>query len=438
MNFKAALSAIIILAVSFVLHSFTQPKKLVLESSTPQPMILDLYPEYIPVVNSLTEHPEFTSFDHKIERFVKQWEIVGAALAIVKDGRLVYAKGYGYADRERQIPAQPYHNFRIASVSKLVTAVGIMKLVEEGKLKLSDKVFGQKGILSEYKEIADPLALDIEVRHLLNHTAGWRNELRRDPMFAPLAVAEKMQVSAPPSIETTIRFMLSQTRYFEPGTFYDYSNFGYCVLGKIIEKITKMDYESYMKTQILQPMGIEEMQLSKNKFQDRALREVKYYTHENSPHVLSCYNTGDSASKAYEGTNVEGLEAAGAWMASPIDLMRFLVRIDGFEQPKDMLQAQTIRAMTEPPVTDSIGRLVLGWKSVDPEKWERTGCLASTNIVMVRQHDGLSWVFLTNTGSWRGPYFSYEIKGIMQRALKTIKKWPQYDLFDIESYLALN
>ena len=80
---------------------------------------------------------------------MKKWTIEGASVAIAKDGKLVYARGFGYADTAAGIETQPYSKFRIASISKLVTAVAIMKLQEEGKLSLDDKVFGPEGILND-------------------------------------------------------------------------------------------------------------------------------------------------------------------------------------------------------------------------------------------------------------------------------------------------
>ncbi|NJO03159.1 MAG: beta-lactamase family protein [Bacteroidia bacterium] len=383
-----------------------------------------------PIVNAYSTRPSTRPLDEEVDRFVREWALAGVALAVVKNGRLVFAKGYGLADRELKIPTQPYHLFRIASVSKLFTAVGIMKLVEADKLRLDDTVFGPKGILNDpvYQNIADPLAEKIQVRHLLNHTGGWRNVLRRDPMFVPVEVAEIMGVPAPPSIETTIQFMLSQTNLFEPGQLYDYSNFGYCVLGKVVEKITGTSYETYMQEQVLRPLGITRMRLGKTRRQDKVAHESVYYTPANAPQNISCFGTGDSTSRAYEGTYMEGLEAAGGWIASVVDLMRFLVAIDGFPTKPDILSPASINEMTY-TAGDSTGHLLLGWKGADAEKWWRTGSLAATHITLVRKHNGISYVFVTNTGTWRGPYFSYEIEAMMERALRRVRSWPLYDLF---------
>jgi CubicO group peptidase (beta-lactamase class C family) len=393
-----------------------------------------IQPRFVCQVNEFSNFKETMHIDAMAEKFLQEWELKGMAMAIVKDGKLVYAKGFGYADQQRQIKAEPYHLFRIASVSKLYTAVGIMKLVEQGKLKLDDKIFGENGILNDPKytdKIANPLALKIEVQHLLTHTAGWWNQLRTDPMFVPVAVANIMKVKSPPSLETTIEYMLSQTKMFEPGSMYDYSNFGYCVLDKVIEKVSGMKYEAYMQEKILKPIGITRMKISKNRLKDRHPFEARYYTHYKAKKNISVYDEKDSASRAYEGSHIEGLGAAGGWAASVIDLARFVGAIDGFDTQPDILKKSTIEAMVQPAQQDSTGKLVIGWKNIDEEKWWRTGSLEGTGIALARQHNGITWVVVTNTSTWRGPFFSYEIAGLMRRILQNTPQFPDIDLFEL-------
>ncbi len=434
MSFKYFLSGFCILLMSLLLHAFVQENTPMNPPTTSPSQDLVLPSTHFALSNALSEGNEYKVLNQRMELFLARWQIQGASLAIVKNGRLVYARGFGFADREKNIQAQPYHQFRIASVSKLFTAVALMRLVEQGKLQLTDKVFGKQGILNDslYQNIADPKALSIEVHHLLKHTAGWRNQLRTDPMFSPLEVAEIMGVAPPPSLETTIQFMLSQTGYFEPGTLYDYSNFGYCVAGKVIEKASGLTYESYLKKQVLQPAGIRRMELGKNKYTEKFPHEVRYYEHEKSEKKLSAYGTGDSVSRTYEATHLEALGAAGGWIATSIDLLRLVNAIDGFEEVPDILSKESILAMTQTAATDSTQSQLMGWKGVDSEKWWRTGSLVGTSAVVVRQHNGISWAFISNTDTWRGPYLSYEVEAEMRRLLATIPQFPEWDLFEWE------
>ena len=95
-----------------------------------------------PVVSTGRQFAELKPFDELMEGFVRDNELPGAALAVAKDGRLVYARGFGYADVEKKQSVQPESLFRIASISKPFTAVATLQLVEQGRLALDTPVFG--------------------------------------------------------------------------------------------------------------------------------------------------------------------------------------------------------------------------------------------------------------------------------------------------------
>ena len=122
---------------------------LLLSSSAFSKTPLPLFPAGLVISNSDSDLPETEKLDRSIEKFMKTWHIRGASFALMKDNKLLYTKGYGFADKENAEETDVKHIFRIASVSKLITAVAIMKLVEEGELKLSDKVFGPEGVLND-------------------------------------------------------------------------------------------------------------------------------------------------------------------------------------------------------------------------------------------------------------------------------------------------
>ena len=364
--------------------------------------------------------------DTLIEDFMKTWQLKGVSVAICKDEKLVYAKGFGYADAETAEKTTPHHLFRVASVSKLITAVAIMKLVEEGKLSLSEKVFGEEGILNEYKQIKDKRALGIEVQHLLTHTSGWKNKFRTDPMFIPLEISEAMKTKPPINLDLITQFMLSQKMLAEAGTVFDYSNFGYCLLGRIIERKTGIDYESYLKGNIFNFLGIREIQLSKNYKKNKQPLEVSYYEHQGVKSRPAFDGTQEQISRPY-GIDIETLAAAGGWAATSRDLLKLLNVIDGFPQRKDFLSAQTIGLMTK---QDSLR--TIGWRTCKEDIWLRTGSLVGTQAVLARQKDGTNWIFVTNTSSWRAHRFSYDITLLMKKALSKKISWKKEDLFDYQ------
>ena len=114
------------------------------------------------------------SYDQSIRDLMRKYAIPGGAVAVVRDGKLFYARGFGYADVENKTPVQPDALFRIASVSKPITSAAIMKLVEEGKLTLDDRVAPFIAHLTPAPgATVDPRWEQITIRHLLNHTGGW-------------------------------------------------------------------------------------------------------------------------------------------------------------------------------------------------------------------------------------------------------------------------
>ena len=230
---------------------------------------------------------EMINVDKVFSNFMDDWNLPGGSIAIVKDGRLVYARGFGYADKESRELVKPEHLFRMASISKPITSIAIMKLIDEGVINVDAKVFGHDGILNgpDYNTILDPRVKNITVRHLLQHTSGWGFiNSNQDPMFSNKHIAQRMNMKPPVDSVTVIKFMLiTQRLNNEPGTHYFYSNFGYCILGRIIESVSGKNYENYVKTELLNPLGIAEMQLGQNFYENRASNEVKYYDFPGGP-----------------------------------------------------------------------------------------------------------------------------------------------------------
>lgn len=384
-------------------------------------------------------------FDRLMRSFVRLHQIPGAALAVVKDGRLVYARGFGYADIGRKQPVQPDSLFRIASISKPITAVTVLRLVERGKLSLDDRVLD---ILKYRPHLAkgkkpDPRWRQITVRHLLQHTGGWDRDASFDPMFRAVEIARALKVSPPAKPEQVIRYMRGQPLDFDPGTKYAYSNFGYCLLGRIIEKKTGQKYARFVQSDVLQPIGITRMKIGRTLFENRAKGEVRYYTRGNQtgpsvfpPHV------GQRVPWPYGGWYLEAMDSHGGWIASAVDLCRFAAAVDRPKKSR-LLTRRSIRQMFAPPPApvsrDPSGKLQtvyygLGWsvRQVGPGKintWH-TGSLAGTSTILVRRHDGLDWAVLFNTRDVPGGHHPAQmIDPLLHFAAALVKKWPTHDLF---------
>jgi len=366
--------------------------------------------------------------DKEVQRFMKRWEIPGGSLALVKDGQLLYTKAYGQADND--IPTQPYHLFRIASLSKPITAMAILKLQEQGKLKLNDKVFGPKGILNtaEYT-FTDKRVKDITVRHLLQHRGGWNRDtnINGDPMFNPVYIAHLMGVPAPASAKTIIRYVLKKQLDFSPGKRFAYSNIGYTVLGRVIEQLSGLSYEQYVQENILQPAGITDMRLAHNYYNDRIPDEVKYYEEADTPPMPDIKDGQHLVSWPYGGFNIEAMDAHGGWLASAPDLAKLLVAIDGLGNKPDILSPAEIAQMFKP---DRQNRTyALGWMVNRYGSAWHTGSLPGSSTLMARLPDGAAWVILFN-GRHDSPIYFSDLDALMWRALHRVRNLPSQDLFN--------
>jgi CubicO group peptidase (beta-lactamase class C family) len=395
-----------------------------------------LVPYNVRLTNSNSSGKEFAGIEKIVKSFLHKWTIAGASIAISKDGKLIFARGFGYADTASLTETQPYSQFRIASISKLVTAIGIMKLQEEGKLSLNDRVFGLDGILNDpyFSEPKDKRVYSITVAHLLSHEAGWTQRYG-DQMFMPLLVAEKMGLKPPVETKTIVRFALDKRLHYTPGSGRAYSNLGYSILGLVIEKVSGMKYEDYCRKEIFEPLGIYDMKIAGNLHSEKAPFEVTYY--EPSDVVLkpSIYGTGEMVTPSYGGNDIRTLGGAGAWLATAPDLMRLLLAVDGFSSRPDILSDKSIRFMTD----SNNGFAPVGWKAtIFNGTWWRTGSFPGSAGMMKRQSDGISWVVLFNSSAWNGPEIYSYISNMMNRVTSQIKPWPEYDLFNYSLPVPLN
>ena len=395
-----------------------------------------LVPGNIRLTNSISSGEEYAGVEKSVNAFLRKWKIAGASVAIAKDGKLIFARGFGFADTAAKTETQPYNKFRIASISKLVTAAAIMKLQEEGRLSLNDRVFGPEGILDDpyFSNPKDPRVYNITVAHLLSHEAGWTQRYG-DQMFMPIKIADNMGVKPPVDTRTIIRFALNKRLHFTPGSGKAYSNLGYSILGLVIEKVSGLSYEDYCKKAIFEPIGIYDMTLAGNLPSERAPFEVTYYEPGDVALKPSIYGTGELVSPTYGGNDIEALGAAGAWLATAPDLMRLLLSLDGLNTRKDILSAESIKFMTD----SGNGFAPIGWKTTFFNgTWWRTGSFPGTAGMIKKQSDGIAWAVLLNSSAWNGPEIYSYINNMMYKVLSKAGDWPEYDLFYNSLPLPLN
>ncbi|WP_339652131.1 serine hydrolase domain-containing protein [uncultured Maribacter sp.] len=247
----------------------------------------------------------------------------GAQVAITRNNKIVYLESFGKADIDAKITVNDNSLFRIGSISKPITLTAISKLVADGQLSLDDRVFGPSSILgTEFGVMPyDSEEESITIEHLIEHTAGFTN-FPIDIMFDDNDLTQA---------ELITKVLDERSLASVPGSRYEFSNFGYSLLGRVIEKVTRKTYESYVKEFILAPMEISKMAIGLNTKSERIEEEVTYYTNFANPYI-----------DPY-GINVKRMDSHGGWIASAKDLALFAMKSDNeasvpdFLEPKDKL-----------------------------------------------------------------------------------------------------
>lgn len=354
---------------------------------------------------------EQNKIDCLVSRFMEREEMHGLSLAFAKDGKVVYSRGFGVIDTVQKDSVQTSTLFRIASISKLITAIGVGRLCDENRLNLDQTVFGKNGILNDtiYMPYNDKRITKITVRHLLEHSGGWTQRYG-DPMFNTLAVANKVGVSPPCDSQSMLKFVTSRRLHFTPGTRCCYSNLGYFILGQIIERISGMSYESYINKYILYPSGIVDMKIGEGFADLRFENETKYYEPEGSFEVMAYDGSPRMLYKSNGGNDISLLSSAGGWIASPTDLLLLSLSVDGNDNYPDIISKKFTKKMATP----RNGFDPLGWRGIDYNgDLFRTGSMPGTQALLKQQENGISYAVITNTNSWKGPRFSKDLSSLM-------------------------
>jgi CubicO group peptidase (beta-lactamase class C family) len=304
--------------------------------------------------------------------FMQTYAVPGFSVAVGHGGRIIYQDAFGLADREKNELVSPMHLFRIASVTKPITSTAIFLLVEQGRLHLGDRIFGPGGVLGTdfgappYRGQVEQITLE----HLLTHTGGGWSNNRDDPMFT------HPRMDHAQLIEWVLH---NRPLDHPPGQSYAYSNFGYCVLGRVIEKVSRQSYAAFVGDAVLKRCGIADMAIAGNTLAERQRGEVRYYGQNEDPY----------------GMNVTRMDSHGGWIARPADLVQFAMHVDGFAPPPNILKPETIRTMTT--ASSANAGYAKGWQVNKANNWWHNGSLPGTATIAVRTHSGFCWAAFINT-----------------------------------------
>ena len=346
-----------------------------------------------------TEVAAFSAVDVKVRDVMRTLKIPGASITVAKDGVILYQRGFGWADRAAGQPVQPETLFRIASVSKPMTAVGVLRAFEaELPAALDQPVFGPGGLLTgpRYAQVKDSNVLKVTLRDLLQHTSGWDSGVY-EPQYDLVTIARAMNVPAPASASDIIGYMLKERGLqIEPRTRYIYSNFGYNVLGRVLEEKTGLPYEKAMQQIVFRPAGAMTPVIGGDVLAQRLPRETVYYDDPRWPDVPSQTGIG-SGREAYNGFSLHAMDSHGGWVMTSADMVRFADAIDGRSGVRALLSPTTVALMAtrdaKVPGTNS----GLGW-GLAPGGWAHSGALTTgTHSKLERLDNGLTWAIVYNS-----------------------------------------
>ena len=351
-----------------------------------------------------------------MRRMVQDNNLPGATMAVAFEQEILFERGFGYSELAPATPMPANATMRIASLSKPITAVGVLLLVQDGSLNLDEPALSYlakhpKGKFdSEAAAEADFRWSKVTVRHLLQHSGGTDRDASEDTVFQLPEISKALNLRKLAKSNDMVRYQLGRALDFDPGSKYVYSNIGYAMLGRIIEAVSGKDYEQFIQERILTPHGMMQTRLAKTRLKDRASDEVRYYTQKEkkTPAVWAGLD-GRGRDKVemvlepYGLWDIEVMDSHGGWTSTAADLLRFIMALEDPEKP--LLNDATRKEMLKPPGFDPEGSRGVwygcGWNVRNltddgAATYWHNGLLAGTSTIMVHRRDGYSWAVLFN------------------------------------------
>ncbi len=336
----------------------------------------------------------FAPLDEIVLELMNTYQIPGLSLAAAKDGTFAVVRGYGWSDVENRKPVVPRTLFGLASVSKSITAVAVLKLVETGKLSLDDRAFK---ILEHVKpfpgDAPDPRLGEITIRHLLLHEGGWNRFKSGEPRIRAPKIAMRRGLPEPVTTEDLIRVMMGRPLDFAPGSAAVYSNLGYAIAGLIVEKTTGKGYEQSVQDLVFEPMGLLQANFRLN-------------AHFGEPRPKRMARRYDADGRLVERDgHWEYAMFSGGWLGSPLGLVKFLRALEPSPDRPGFLSANLTSEMLAAPASHLGQRpdgshFGLGWDSVNATKrgvgYGKGGALEGVFAYIEHTPEGVDWAVLFN------------------------------------------
>jgi len=220
--------------------------------------------------------PAFEPVDKAVTDFMATIDCTAATVAISKNGKLLYSRGFGHSDEAKTIPTAPDALMRIASVTKPITAATVKAAIRAKAISADTKAFEYLAIKPPAGKTTEPQLAQITIQQLVEHKGGWDPKVSFDPMFRMKQIREELMLDGPVKPVNVIEYMLDKPLQNKPGQKYAYSNFGYCVLGRVLEKAGKKPYYDVVQQIIFKPLGIKDIKPASTDPTKRDPREVWY------------------------------------------------------------------------------------------------------------------------------------------------------------------
>jgi uncharacterized protein (TIGR03437 family) len=358
--------------------------------------------------------PSLSAFDKAVETLMSRYQLPGASLAVARNGRLVLAHGYGYADTTSKTPVQPDTLFRIGQLSRHITAAAALKLIESGKLSLQSKPFQ---ILSALQpppgSQPDPRLQNITIQHLLTDMGGWDPGVY-DPMADVYHIAQAMGVAPPASCEVIIRYMLGRPLNYAPGTNTVQSSFGYCVLGRVIQQVSGQNYDAYVKSAVMAPIGNTRSIVGSTLFSGEAPGEATYYDYAGAKMHPSVYNSATQVPAPYGSFSMDAQAANNGWVSSSIEMLQLLGSLNGGPAPTILQNPPAGFVFYVPPSGPGYG-------------WIDNGLLPGS-AAYLRLDNVTTMCFLANGDPQQSGNLANDLESMLVAVEQSITTWPNNDL----------
>jgi N-acyl-D-amino-acid deacylase len=342
---------------------------------------------------------------------LEQRGIVGAGLAVMVRGRLVHTRGFGWADRDAARPVGPATIFRMFSISKTVTATAILRARDQGLLRLQDSAYVIRSDATTLPGMTeDPRMLGVRIEHLLWFSSGL--------LYSYADPSLDCWRGGTLGREGHLRCARGLPLAFDPGSRQEYTNDGALILGRVLERVTGLAYDDYVRREIFEPVGVREIRLQEARLSDRPANETRVYP-------------TDWAADFGTRLAIEQFDATGSWNSSPSELLRYLRGVTGAQGHPSLLSA-TSRALLEtgPPFKAPAepGWLgPLGWPARESSGYRLSGIGGGDGGCMLYSHapEGVSYVAAFNTTGQD----CWELERIIGPYIFAVASWPAHDLF---------